>query len=144
MIYKGYRTLLDELVIKYYRKLLRHGFKHTGTIESPSIFLDSIGENIPICAQVAQSYIHLYINIDTSNTIDDIKYLCMCDPTANVAVEVLCTLVEGKTIEEVGQITEKSFAQEIGSEGKDYIKSARGLLELMNRGLMHYLDKTSD
>jgi NifU-like protein involved in Fe-S cluster formation len=128
---------LDEAVIKYYRKLLRYGFEYTGSIENPSIFLDSIGENIPICAQVARSYMHLYINI-RNGTIEDIKYLCMCDPTANVVAEILCTLVKGKALTEVEAITEDSFARVLGSKDDEFLKKARGIIELINRGLMRY------
>ncbi len=131
---------MDEAVIKYYRKLLRSGFEHTGCIETPSIFLDSIGENISICAQVARNYLHLYININDS-TIEDIKYLCMCDPTANVVTEILCSLVKGKTIEEAKLITEDSFSQAIGSKGEEFLKSTRGAIELLNRGLLRYQAK---
>jgi NifU-like protein involved in Fe-S cluster formation len=128
---------LDEAVIKYYRKVLRYGFEHTGSIENPTIFLDSIGENIPICAQAAMSYLHLYINI-RNNTIEDIKYLCMCDPTANVVFEILCTLVKGKTLAEVEAITEDSFAQVLGGGDEEFLKKARGTIELINRGLRRY------
>jgi NifU-like protein involved in Fe-S cluster formation len=133
---------LDEAVIKYYRKLLRYGFEHTGSIENPTIFLDSIGENIPICAQVAMSYMHLYINI-RDGTIEDIKYLCMCDPTANVVAEILCTLVKGKTLAEVEAITEDSFARVLGSRGEEFLKKARGIIELINRGLTRYQPQAS-
>jgi NifU-like protein involved in Fe-S cluster formation len=133
---------LDEAVIKFYRKLLRYGFEHTGSIENPTIFLDSIGENIPICAQVAMSYMHLYINI-RGGTIEDIKYLCMCDPTANVVAEILCTLVKGKTLVEAKAITEDSFAQVLGSRGEEFLKKARGIIELINRGFRRYQTETS-
>ncbi len=133
---------MDESVIKYYRKLLRSGFEHTGCIENPSIFLDSIGEKISICARVARTYVHLYININ-NNTIEDIKYLCMCDPTANVVAEILCSLVKGKTIEEAKLITEDSFSQVIGSKGEAFLKSARGAIELLNRGLLRYQAQAS-
>lgn len=133
---------MDEAVIKYYRKLLRYGFEHTGSIENPTIFLDSIGENIPICAQVAMSYMHLYINI-RDGTIEDIKYLCMCDPTANVVAEILCTLVKGKTLAEVEAITEDSFARVLGSRGEEFLKKARGIIELINRGLTRYQPQAS-
>jgi NifU-like protein involved in Fe-S cluster formation len=128
---------MDEAVIKYYRKLLRYGFEFMGKCENPSIFLDTIGENIKVCAQVAQAYIHLYINIK-DNIIDDIMYLCMCDPTANVAVEVMCSLVKGKTIEEVKQLTEEDFSRVVGSKGKNFLKSAGGLIKLLNRGMERY------
>jgi NifU-like protein involved in Fe-S cluster formation len=131
---------VDEPVIKYYRKLLRLGSEYTGSIENPSIFLDSKGENISVCAQVAEAYVHLYVSI-RNNVIEDIKYLCTCDPTANVAVEILCHLIKGTTIEEVKLITEDLFSQEIGSKSEDFIKSARGLIELLNRGLLRYQAK---
>jgi NifU-like protein involved in Fe-S cluster formation len=129
--------MLDEAVIKYYRKLLRHGFEYMGKCENPSIFLDTVGENIKVCAQVAQAYIHLYINIK-DDVIDDIMYLCMCEPTANVAVEVMCSLVKGKTIDEVKHLKEEDFSRIVGSRGKDFLKSAAGLIKLLNRGLDRY------
>jgi NifU-like protein involved in Fe-S cluster formation len=132
---------MDEAVIKYYRKLLRYGFEHMGKCENPTIFLDSVGENIKVCAQVAQAYVHLYVNIK-DNIIDDIKYLCMCDPTSNVAVEVLCSLVKGKTIEQVRKISEKDFSREVGSKGKDFIKSASGLIKLLNLGIDRHISET--
>lgn len=131
---------MDEAVIKYYRKLLRYGFEYMGKCENPTIFLDSVGENIKVCAQVAQAYIHLYINIK-DNVIDDIMYLCMCDPTANVAVEVICSLVKGKTIAEVKNLSEEDFSRVVGSKGKDFLKSAAGLIKLLNRGLDRHMAK---
>jgi hypothetical protein len=79
---------MDEAVIKYYRRMLRVGFEHVGPLDNPTIFLDSIGENIRVCGQIASIYLHLYIKV-THDTIDDVRYLCTCDPVANVAVEIL-------------------------------------------------------
>jgi NifU-like protein involved in Fe-S cluster formation len=131
---------LDEAVIKYYRKLVRYGYDHMGKFDQPTIFLDTVGENIKVCAQVAQAYIHLYINI-SNGIIDDIKYLCMCDPTANVAVEALCSLVKGKSLDEAKRITEDDFSRVIGSKGKDFLKSAKGLIKLLKRGIERYQAK---
>jgi NifU-like protein involved in Fe-S cluster formation len=128
---------MDEAVIKQYRRLLKTGFKYAGSFENPSIFLDSVGENIPICAQIGRDYMHLYINV-VDDRIEIIRYLCSCDPTANVAVEVMCTLVESKTLAEASAITEGMFAESVGSKGEDLMKKARGLIELLNRGIKRY------
>ena len=66
-----------------YRKLLRTGFEHAGSFENASIFLDTVGEKVRICGSTSD-FMQLYINV-VNNTIDDIKYMCVCDPTANVA-----------------------------------------------------------
>jgi NifU-like protein involved in Fe-S cluster formation len=131
---------VDEVVIKYYRKLLKTGFEHAGSLENPSIFLDSVGEKIRICAMSVNNYMHLYINI-RSGVIEDIKYLCTCDPTANVVAELLCILVKGKTLAEAETITEDSFSQALGSKGEEFLKKARGIIELLNRGLTRYKAK---
>ena len=128
---------MDEAVIKYYRRLLRNGFEHAGSLENPSIFLDSIGEKIYICGHVGRDYMHVYVNVSES-TITDIKYLCSCDPTANVVVEILCTLVKNKTLEESGQLTEDSFVQILGSNGEEFLKKCRGIIELLRRGISRY------
>jgi NifU-like protein involved in Fe-S cluster formation len=132
---------MDELVIKYYRKLLRTGFEHAGSLESPSIFLDSVGEKIHICGHVGRNYLHIYINI-RDDIIDDIKYKCLCDPTANVVIEILCTLVKGKTLAKVAAITEDDFFRVLGSEGTEFLEKVRGIIELVNRGITRYQSNT--
>jgi NifU-like protein involved in Fe-S cluster formation len=126
---------VDEAVIKYYRKLLRTGFEHAGSFDNPSVFLESRGEG-GVCGHAAE-YMHIFINI-INDRIDRIKYLCTCDPTVNVAVEVLCALAKGKSLDEAQTITEDSLLQAVGSESEDLRKRARGLLALLNRGLAQY------
>jgi len=128
---------MDELVVKYYRHLCRKGFEHTGEIENPSIFLDTVGEKIRICSHVSHAYIHIYVNI-RNGVIDDIRYLCTCDPTANVVVEILCSLVKGRTLKEAEALTEEDFTRALGGGGEDYRKKARGIIELLHRGLERY------
>lgn len=127
---------MDEAVIKYYRKLLKTGFEHAGKIENASLFLDSAGEKVMICG-AAGDYMQLYVNI-ADNKIDDIKYMCVCEPTANVAVEVLCALMKGKTLAEAAAVKEETILSLIGSHGEDLQKKAKGLLELLMKGIARY------
>jgi NifU-like protein involved in Fe-S cluster formation len=127
---------MDEAVIKYYRKLLRTGFEHSGSLENPSIFLDNAGEKVLVCGSTGD-FMQLYVNI-VNNRIDNIKYLCVCDPTANVAVEILCVLMKGKTIEEAITVEEDSFYRFLGSNDEELQKKVKGLLELLKRGINRY------
>ena len=127
---------MDEAVIKYYRKLFRTRFEYAGSIENASIFLDSVGEKVLICGSTGD-FMQLYINV-INNRIDDIKYMCQCDPTANVAVEILCALLKGKTLDDAATLKEEAFSQFLGSNGEDFGKKARGLLELLNKGIIRY------
>jgi NifU-like protein involved in Fe-S cluster formation len=128
---------MDELVVKYYRRMCRSGFEHIGKLENPSIFLDTVGEKIRICAHVSHAYMHIYINV-RDGMIDDIKYLCTCDPTANVVVEIFCKLLKGKSIQEAEALTEESFTGELGGGGEEYREKAAGIIELLHRGLARY------
>ena len=89
---------MDPLVTQFYRKLVRHGFEYAGSLDNPSIFLDSVGEKIRICGGSISNYLHIYIQI-SDYKVTDIKYLCLCDPTANVVVELLCGFLKGMTLE---------------------------------------------
>lgn len=131
---------MDEAVIKYYRQLLKTGFGHAGSFENASIFLDSVGEKVIICGSTGD-YMQLYVNV-VKDRIDDIKYLCVCDPTANVAVEILCILTKGTTLDEVNVITEQAFCQFLGSNSEELQKKAKGLLELLKRGILRYKMQT--
>jgi NifU-like protein involved in Fe-S cluster formation len=133
---------MDEAVIKVYRRLLRTGFEHAGSLENPTLFLDSVTEQIVHCGNIG-NYMQLYINI-VDDIIDDIKYICSCDPPANVAVEILCALMKGKSLEEAAAVREEDFTRFLGSESDELRKRAEGLLELMNRGLSRYKTETGN
>jgi len=126
---------VDEAVIKFYRKLLKTGFENAGSFDTPSISLESVGDG-RVCGHAGDS-MHIFINV-INDRIDLIKYLCTCDPAVNVAVEVLCTLARGKTLDEAQAITEDSILQIVGTRSEDLRNKARGLLELLNRGLAKY------
>ncbi len=128
---------MDELVVKYYRHLCRTGFLHTGEMANPSIFIDSVGEKIRICSHVSHAYMHIYISV-RNGVIDDTKYLCTCDPTANVAVEIMCGLLKGRSLQAAEALTEKDFSGVLGSTGEEFLKKARGLIELLHRGIARY------
>jgi NifU-like protein involved in Fe-S cluster formation len=128
---------MDEFVVKYYRHLCRTGFEHAGEIKNPDIFLDTVGEKIRICSHVSHAYMHIYIKI-RDGVVDDIKYLCTCDPTANVVVEILCSLIKGKTLKEAEALKENDFSQALSSTDEEFLKKSRGIIELLHRGLTRY------
>jgi NifU-like protein involved in Fe-S cluster formation len=129
---------MDEAVIHYYRRLLKEDFPHAGAIEEPSIFVEVIGEKMINCGNTG-NYMQLYLQVDGPR-ISDIKYLCSCEPSANVAVEILCSLVKGKTLAEATVLQEDVFYQILGSHGdeEELRIKVRGVLELMNEGIARY------
>ena len=98
---------MDEAVIKYYRNLLKADFPNSCELEKPSIFIEAVGEKLINCGNTG-NYMQLYIRV-IDDRIAEIKYLCSCEPTANVAVEVLCNLVKGKSIRRSIRISEQFF-----------------------------------
>jgi NifU-like protein involved in Fe-S cluster formation len=125
---------MDRVVIAYYRRLLREGFKHAGKLDKPDVFVDSIGEKIQVCGSLGRAYMHIYVNLEGS-TIREIRYLCTCDPTANVVIEILCSLVEGKTMDDAEALTEDDFVAALGGGEAEFRKRARDTIELLARGL---------
>jgi len=128
---------MDELATKKYRRLLQTGFEYTGSIENPSIFLDTRLEGLSICAQASRDYMNIYISIN-DNFITEIKYLCLCDPIANVVVETLCNLVEGLSVEEAKAISKEDFYRAIGSDSESLSTKIAGMIELFHRGVNRY------
>jgi NifU-like protein involved in Fe-S cluster formation len=129
--------LLDEKVIQYYRKITREGYQYYGKIEKPSIFLDSAGEKIALCSKSVDSYVHIFINI-RDGIIAEVKYLCTCRPTTNVAAEIFCFLIKNRSINEAEILTEKLFSEALGTDDAEFLKAARGFIELLHRGLKRY------
>jgi NifU-like protein involved in Fe-S cluster formation len=128
---------MDEVVTKIYRRLLQTGFEYSGSIDHPSIFLDTKLEGLSICGQAGRDYMNIYINVN-HGVIEDIKYLCFCDPTANVVVETLCRLVKGRTIEEAKALAKEEFFRVIGSEDESLSKKVLGIIELLHRGINRF------
>ncbi|MBN1368229.1 MAG: iron-sulfur cluster assembly scaffold protein [Dehalococcoidales bacterium] len=137
------RIAMDEAVVRYYRKLVRDGYKYAGPLENPSIILkDEPGEKIRVCSSVS-SYIKLFIKID-ENRITEIKYLCTCNPVTHVAIEILCKLIDGKTLEEAVSLNTEPFLQELGSASDEMSAKANGFIELLRTGTERYLRQTAE
>jgi NifU-like protein involved in Fe-S cluster formation len=51
--------------------------------------------------------------------------------------------MKGKTLEEAETITEDLFFQAVGEKSEDLRKKAKGLMELLTRGLIRYKAKIS-
>ena len=128
---------MDEKVIKYYRKLLKEGFQNAGSIENPSIVLDTVGEKIRICGHTSQNRMYVYIAV-YDDIINDIKYLCNCDPTANVIVEILCILLKGRPLSDARKLSATDFSDALGSTGDAFMEKSKGMVKLLQRGIQRY------
>jgi len=128
---------MDEIITKIYRRLLQNGFEHTGSIENPSIILDTKLEGISLCSQAGRDYMNIYIDIK-DGVIADIKYLCFCDPTSNVVVETLCQLAKGKSVAAAKALKKEDFIKAIGSDTELLCKKITGILELLDRGISRF------
>jgi hypothetical protein len=135
------KMAMDEAVRLIYRRLVQTGFEYAGSIEKPSIFLDTLEEGIRLCSTATSGYIHIYINVK-DGILRKVRYLCSCDPTANVVVETMCGLTEGKTLGQVKDITEEDYYSAIGSRGEMLVQRVRGIIELINRGINKYHPET--
>ena len=127
---------MDQAVILYYRHLLREEFPNSGEIEHPSVLMEAIGQKMIDCGNTG-NYMQLYFQVE-DDRVSDIKYLCSCEPVANVGVEVLCELVKGLTLQEAFELNEDVFYQHLGSHSREYVKKVKGLLELLRDGIEKY------
>jgi NifU-like protein involved in Fe-S cluster formation len=132
---------MDEAVIKYYRKLLTVNFEYSGSLEKPSIFIKTGGRNLPICGGIGD-HLEIYIKVE-NGIVSEIKYLCICNPVANVAIEILCSLAEGKSLHEVLALSTESFCRVLGSAGEDFQKKVNSLLELVSEEINNYIASKS-
>jgi NifU-like protein involved in Fe-S cluster formation len=131
---------MDEKIIKKYRELLTQDFPNSGKIDQSSIFVEAVGEKLINCGNTG-NYMQLYILI-SKDRIADIKYLCSCEPVANVVVEVLCSIVKGMTLDNTNKLSEDDFFQEILSREAIVQKKVVGIIDLFNQGLSQIKNNT--
>lgn len=124
---------MDQAIIQYYRRLLKEEFPNAGALDHPSVFVEAVGERLIDCGNTG-NYMELYLRV-LDGRIVDVKYRCACEPVANVAVEILCNLVKGRTLDEALGITEEPFYQLLGSRDERLGRKVRGLLQLLNEGI---------
>jgi NifU-like protein involved in Fe-S cluster formation len=124
---------MDQAVVQYYRRLLKEEFPNAGGLDRPSVFVEAVGEKLIDCGNTG-NYMELYLRV-VDGRIADARYRCACEPVANVAVEVLCDLVKGRTLDEASGITEEPFYQLLGSRDAQLGRKVRGLLQLLNEGI---------
>ena len=92
-----------------------------------------MGERLINCGNTG-NYMQLFLRV-SDHRIADIRYLCSCEPAANVAVEGLSTLVKGKTLDEAATLTEESFFQRVGSREEPFAQKVQGILALFHEAL---------
>ncbi len=126
----------EDAVLAYYRGLLRTGFENAGSIDNADLYLETYGKESPVCGNT-DDFMDLYVQV-VENIIRDIRYQCICCPTTNVAVEILCALVKGKTLEEAVGITADAFPQFLDYEDNLLRKKAQALLEFLDNGIADY------
>jgi NifU-like protein involved in Fe-S cluster formation len=127
---------MDQAVIKLYRQYIKEDFPNSGELENASIFVEAIGQHMIHCGETG-NYMRLYLRVE-GRRIAAIRYLCSCEPVANVAVEILCGLARGRTLAEAAELGEESFYRIIGSRDEEIRLKVRGLLALLRAGLASY------
>jgi NifU-like protein involved in Fe-S cluster formation len=129
---------LDEAAVRYYRKLITDGFRFAGRLDEAAITLDAASENMRICDHVGTDSLQLFFSIQ-DGVVDKVRYLCMCDPTTNVTVEIFCVLAEGKSLQEIRKLTPDSFLKSLGGPSQNLEHKAENLLLLVEKGIAKYL-----
>jgi NifU-like protein involved in Fe-S cluster formation len=127
---------MNETIIKKYRTLLTLDFPNSGILEDPSIFVEAVGEKLINCGNTG-NYMQLFLKVDGS-LITDIRYLCSCEPVANVAVEVFCDLIKGRTLEEAATFNEETIYSVLETRDERLFLKIRGLIEMLNEGFLKY------
>lgn len=131
---------MDEAVIKFYRRLLKEDFPNSGELKAPAILVEAVGEKLINCGNTG-NYMQLYLLI-ADDHIAELKYLCACEPVANVAVEVLCGLVKGILLDEAARITPEPIFALLGTHDETLSRKVGGLLEMLNEGIGIYRGQT--
>ncbi len=128
---------MTEAVAAYFRKLWSTGgFAYAGFFENPSIKLENLGEISPVCGN-PDNYMALYVHVN-GNVIDDIKYVCLNDPVNNVALEMLCGLMRGRTLDEAAEVNDDAFCELLGSEDQLLRETGSILLQELNNKILEY------
>ena len=136
---------MNPAIVRYYRQLLKDDFPNSGSIENATVFVEAVGEKMVHCGN-AGNYMQMYFNI-ADGRITEIRYLCSCEPVANVAIEVLCALVKNKTLDEAVATPESLFYECIGCSGSEDVElglKVNGLLALFKEGVDNYGNQSSE
>jgi NifU-like protein involved in Fe-S cluster formation len=128
---------MDEKVIQFYRKITREGYQHSGTIDNPSIFIDSAGEKIALCSKSVDSYVYIYIKIN-NDVISDVKYRHTGKPLSNVVAEIFCAVIIGRTLIEAENLDKKDFSDFLGTDDEEFLEASGNMIKLLHRGLDKY------
>ena len=124
---------MHEGVMYYYQKAIKSGFAHSGKLENETVFLKTFGELSPVCGN-PDDFIVLYIRIDKER-ISEIRYQCIVDPVTNAVMEMICSLLESKTISEAAKLNPRILFEIIGEEDALVEEKATHLLKLINDGI---------
>jgi len=122
---------MDQLVLEYFKKVMAAGFPHQGRMENPDVRVDSKTAGINICETGDRDQLYLDLAVD-GGSVADIKYQCdLCDPAGFVTSEILCGLVKGKPVAELGGLGFEDFESRLGGASEQLRRHAQGALALL-------------
>jgi len=127
---------MHEILREYYQKLKKNGFEYAGMIEDADIIMSSFGAFSPVCGS-PDDFVNMHIRLD-NDIIADIKYQCISDPTTNVAIEIICALAKGKTLQDLLQFNDDAALHYLGCEDELLQSKTAALLDLLRKEIFSY------
>jgi NifU-like protein involved in Fe-S cluster formation len=133
---------MDQAVVNYYRKLILTNFRYAGVIQNADITVNAAQEGIAVCGKKNDDPVRIYLKT-VGNIVEDAKYLCMCDPVTQVAVEILCELLPGKSLETIKAMKPDAFLKLLEGESAEFTERAKLLIQLINKGIERYQSEST-
>jgi NifU-like protein involved in Fe-S cluster formation len=118
----------DRLIIEKFREIFTGPSPYLGKLQGATACADALA------CRGSKDHLYLHARIADERVVE-VKFECgMCDPEMLVTADILCRLIDGKSVDELDRVDWPTFAAALGFESDDmraHFDGARRVLDAL-------------
>jgi len=121
-----------EVIKAVYERIVQADFPYSAPISGGSPRIKAVDDSG--CHGDGKNLLFLSFDI-VNGRVANVHYECeYCDVTMYVTAELVCGLMDGRTLDEIGEIAQSEIVTALGGQSRKILRQARTALELVSDG----------
>ena len=122
----------DKVIIQKFREIFTGPSPYLGKLQNATDCADALA------CRGSKDHLYLYTRI-ADERLEEVKFECaMCDPEMLVTADILCRMIHGKRVDELGGVDWAAFSDMLGFASDDMKAHFDGARKVLDALLEHH------
>jgi NifU-like protein involved in Fe-S cluster formation len=122
----------DKVIIQKFREIFTGPSPYLGKLQNATDCADALA------CRGSKDHLYLYTRI-ADERLEEVKFECaMCDPEMLVTADILCRMIHGKRVDELGGVDWPAFSEALGFASDDMKAHFDGARKVLDALLEHH------